>query len=97
MTVYAIATLNIHDRSTYANYESGFMAALQNYHAKILSVDESPLVLEGQWTFTRTVILEFSDADELQRWYNGDEYQAILPHRKAASNGHVVVVNGLPA
>ena len=97
MTVYAIATLNIHDRSTYANYESGFMAVLENYDARVLSVDESPLVLEGQWTFTRTVIVEFSDADELQRWYNSDGYQAILKHRKAASDGNVVVVNGLPA
>jgi uncharacterized protein (DUF1330 family) len=97
MTVYAIATLNIHDRSTYANYESGFMAVLENYDAKVLSVDESPLVLEGQWTFTRTVIVEFSDTDELQRWYNSDGYQAILTHRKAASDGNVVVVNGLPA
>jgi uncharacterized protein (DUF1330 family) len=97
VTVYAIATLNIHDRSTYADYESGFMAALENYDAKILSVDESPLVLEGQWPFTRTVILEFSDADELQRWYGSEAYQAILPHRQAASDGHVVVVNGLPS
>ncbi|XOV83693.1 MAG: DUF1330 domain-containing protein [bacterium] len=57
MTVYAIATLNIHDRSTCANYESGFMGALENYDGKILSVDEKPLILEGQWTFARTVIV----------------------------------------
>lgn len=42
MTVYAIATIHIHDRSTYANYESGFMAVLANYDAKVLSVDENP-------------------------------------------------------
>ena len=97
MTVYAIATLNINDRDTYADYENGFMAALQHYDGQILAVEESPVVLEGQWTFTRTVILKFSDGEELHRWYNSDAYQSILPHRLAASEGSVVVVNGLPA
>jgi uncharacterized protein (DUF1330 family) len=95
MPVYAIATLNIHDRTQYAEYEAGFMAILDQYDGKILSVDESPVVLEGQWPFTRTVLLEFTDADELQRWYGSDAYQTLMKHRLAASDGHVVIINGL--
>jgi uncharacterized protein (DUF1330 family) len=71
------------------------MDIFNQYDGKILSVDESPVVLEGQWPFTRTVLLEFTDADELQRWYKSDAYQTLMKHRLSASDGHVVIINGL--
>lgn len=96
MTVYAIATLNIHDREGYSPYEDGFMEVFNQYSGQILSVDEAPTTLEGEWGFTRTVLLSFPDKAALDSWYNSDAYQKLLSHRLAASNGNVVVIAGLP-
>ena len=96
MATYAIATLNIHDRERYSAYEAGFMDAFDGFGGKILSVDEQPHTLEGAWEFTRTVIIEFPDRAQADAWYTSDGYQAILPHRLAASSGSVVFVAGLP-
>lgn len=96
MTVYAIATLNIHDRERYAAYEAGFMDVFAQYAGKLLAVDESPTVLEGDWPYIRTVVIEFPSKSDLLAWYESDDYQIILQHRFAASTGNVVVLDGLP-
>lgn len=97
MTVYAIATLNIHDRERYAQYEAGFMDIFSAHNGAILAVDEAPATLEGDWAFTRTVLLSFPSRADLDAWYQSDPYQEILQHRLAASSGNVVVIDGLPA
>jgi uncharacterized protein (DUF1330 family) len=35
------------------------MEIFSKYAGRVLSVDEAPTVLEGQWSFTRTVLLDF--------------------------------------
>ncbi len=97
MTVYAIATLNIHDRERYAAYENGFMDIFNEHGGSILAVDESPSTLEGAWDYTRTVLISFPDRAALDGWYQSDGYQQLLEHRLAAADGNVVVLDGLPA
>ena len=59
MTVYIIAAFTIHDRSEYNKYESGFAEVFAKFDGKMLSVDEDPMVLSGDWQATRSVIIEF--------------------------------------
>ncbi len=96
MTAYAIATLNIHDRGEYARYENGFMDIFNQYNGTMLAVDETPQTLEGDWSYTRTVLIEFPSKADLLAWYNSDAYQALLKHRLAASDGNVVMLDVLP-
>lgn len=96
MSIYLIATLEIEDRDTYRRYEEGFMEIFQRFGGELLSVEEAPVVLEGEWTWTRTVLIRFADADTALRWYHSDEYQALMRHRLDASTGNVVMIKGLP-
>lgn len=93
--VYLVALLNIHDRDRYANYEAGFMAIFQRFGGTLLSVDESPTLIEGEWPWTRTVLIHFPNAQEASAWYESDDYQQIAQHRFAASVGQIVRLNGL--
>ena len=95
MTVYAIATLNIHDPERYAAYEDNFMEIFTDHDGSLLAVDENPCTLEGAWDFTRTVLISFPDRAALDAWYQSDAYQQILVHRLAASEGNVVILEGL--
>ncbi len=95
MSHYLIATINIVDRETYSLYEAGFMDIFSQYNGKMLAVDEKPHLLEGSWTFTRTVLIEFPSEDDALAWYRSDEYQALAKHRFAASDGNVVLIRGI--
>jgi len=94
MPVYLMAQLNIHDRATYAKYGSAFMDVFNPYGGKLLSVEEEPEVLEGEWGYTRTVLLEFPSEALAHAWYESVDYQAIARHRRAASTANVVVIRG---
>ena len=94
MPVFIVAQITIHDRATYANYEAGFGAIFARYEGQMLSVDDNPEVLEGEWPHSRTVIIQFPSADEAKRWFDSPEYQALAEHRKAASIGNIALLKG---
>ena len=92
MSIYLIAQLDIHDRATYAKYASAFMEIFNRYGDKLLSVEEEPEVLEGEWSYTRTVLLEFPSQEQARVWYESADSQEIARHRRAASVANVALL-----
>jgi uncharacterized protein (DUF1330 family) len=95
MTVYFVALVNITDRDGFGAYEQGFMDVFKQFGGSILAVDDAPTVLEGNWPHTRTVLMSFPSAEELERWYRSDAYQAVARHRYNASSADIAVIKGL--
>ncbi len=95
MSVYIIARFKIHDRSEYDQYSAGFSAVFQKFDGKMLSVDEEPMVLAGEWDDTRSVIIQFPSQESALAWMNSDDYQAIAKHRNAGSTVNSILVKGL--
>jgi uncharacterized protein (DUF1330 family) len=94
MSVYIVAQIDIHDRDTYAKYQDGFAEVFARYDGELLVVDDEAQVVEGEWPYSRTVVIRFANAEEAGRWYTSPEYQAILTHRLAGSRGNAVLVRG---
>lgn len=94
MTAYVVAKVTITDRETYARYANGFMAALTPFGGKLLSVDEAPEVIEGEWRCTRTVLAEFASKAVMKAWYASPAYQVLVQHRFAASSADIVLLEG---
>ena len=97
MTTYVTAQINIQNREKYALYEQGFMEVFVRYEGKMLAVDEAPQVWEGQWTCSRTVLIEFPSVEAAKAWYNSTEYQQLASHRWAASNANIALLEGVVA
>ncbi len=95
MAHYLIDHIDINYREKYAKYESGFLDFFLIFYGKILSVEENEHLLEGQWPFTRTVLIEFPSQEDALDWYNSIEYQVLVQHRFAASTANIVIVSGL--
>ena len=85
---------NYEDRSQYDLYESGFGEVFAKFDGTMLSVDEDPLILAGDWTATRSVIIEFPSEKSALTWMASDEYQAIAEHRNAGSTVNSILVKG---
>lgn len=94
MKCYFIARIDVHDEIGYARYLDGPDPVLARYGAEVLAVDESVVVLEGQWPGTRTVLISFPDEAHARAWYDSPEYQAIALHRFGAASADAVFVKG---
>lgn len=97
MSVYAVALITIRDRAAYTKYEAGFADIFNLYSGEILSVEESPRVIEGDWPFTRTVLLRFPSDADFRAWYDSPAYQALAQHRYRGSSAQLVLINGRDA
>ena len=95
MAVYALAQLTIHDHDRYQKYVAGFLPTLKPFNGKPLVNDEAPAVLEGEWSHSKVVLLEFPDEASLTGWAQSDAYQAIVQERLSAANGPVLMLHGL--
>ena len=81
MGAYCVAKSDIHDQTTYAKYSEGFLKIAHRHKGRLLSVDESPMVLVDDWLGTRTVILEFEHKESALTWYHSEEYEAFAKFR----------------
>jgi len=85
MTVYIMSQIKIHDRETYNKYEANFMGVFEQFNGTLLSVDESPLQLGGEYDATRVVLISFPDAKSAKSWMLSDAYKEIAKDRLASS------------
>jgi uncharacterized protein (DUF1330 family) len=90
---YVILTEDIKDPAGMAEY--GKVASQAMAGSTLLSFDQKPEVLEGEWHGSQTVLLEFDSVEAAREWYNSDAYQAAVKLRQAAANCNGVIVSGL--
>ena len=94
MKHYFVANIRIHNKTEYQKYLDKVDAVFEKFSGKYLAVDSSPLLLEGKWSYSKTVIIEFRSKKDFENWYNSDEYQAILKHRLKASECDTILIKG---
>ena len=94
MPHYFVAQIKINDTKEYQKYIDKAGAIFKKFNGKYLAVDNNPTVLEGQWEYTRTVLIEFPSKEDFNDWYNSDEYQTIVKHRLKAADCDTILVAG---
>ena len=92
MSVYFIANIRINDEDKYQKYIERVSEIFSKFNGKYLKVDNEPVILEGEWDYSRLVLIEFPDEDSLNKWYYSDEYQTILKHRLLGAKCDTIVV-----
>lgn len=95
MSVYMISRMTIHDRDEYEKYADQFMGVFEKFDGKLLSVDDDPKVVAGEWSASRSVLMEFPDKAAWRAWITSPEYKEISKHRIAASEAEAILVNSL--
>jgi uncharacterized protein (DUF1330 family) len=94
MSVYFVAHIGINDFEGYEKYLARCDEVFAHYGGEYLAVDDNPDVLEGDWSYTKTVLIRFPDEVEFRRWYESPEYQNILKYRLRAGKCDTVLVKG---
>ena len=94
MTVYAIAQGRVDDREQFDAYVTAASPTLEAHGARLLALDESPEVVEGEVSYPRTVILQFESEQAFHDWYDSPEYRAARELRGTAVAGTFILVQG---
>ncbi|MFX1538142.1 MAG: DUF1330 domain-containing protein [Promethearchaeota archaeon] len=94
MRGYFIAQIKIHDFEEYKKYLEGTDAVLKKYKGDVLVVDENPVILEGEWFYSRVVIIRFPSVEAAEKWYHSPEYREIVRYRHNASKADAIIVKG---
>ena len=95
MSYYFIAQINIKDSIAYQKYLDKAKEVFRKFNGTYLVVDDKPDILEGDWNYTRTVVIKFNNRKDFDAWYNSEEYQEILKYRLSASVCNTILTKGL--
>jgi uncharacterized protein (DUF1330 family) len=95
VAAYVIASIDVTDPDLYAEYRAQVPATIEQYGGRFVVRGGDKEVLEGSWDPPRIVVLEFPDADTARRWHSSEEYAPLIELRQRASNGHLVLVDGV--
>ena len=93
MTVYAVVQVEIFDREAYDRYQAKFWNVFKQFDGSLLVNDESPRLLEGQWSMDKIVLLSFPDEAAFRAWADSPEYSEIVVDRRAGANVTILLSN----
>ena len=95
MTAYVIVDINVTDPVRYEDYKRLAAPTVKLYGGKYIARGGKTETLEGDWSPTRLVILQFEGIEQAKNWLNSTEYSEArsLRHETAISN--MVVIEGV--
>jgi uncharacterized protein (DUF1330 family) len=94
MAAYIIAELVVTNAEGYEGYRTQVGATIDQYGGTYVVRGGAIEAIEGDAP-GRMVVLQFADVDAAKRWYNSQEYQAIVGQRQANSTGRLTLVEGV--
>ena len=95
MAAYVIAQIEVTDPQTYEAYKAQVPAVIEKYGGTYLARGGAVEVLEGDGPVRRTVVLKFDSMDAARAWYESDDYDPVKAIRQQASDGSLILVEGV--
>ena len=96
MPAYNVVDIEVQDAETYDRYKTLAPASIAKYGGKYIARGGNTEVLEGSWSPTRLVILEFPDAERARAWWSSAEYAEGKGLRQRSARTNMVLLEGLP-
>ena len=96
MSAYMVAQIEISDPEEYKNYLAGFLPIFQRYSGELLATSSCETeVIEGEWSYPRTVIMKFPSTEHARNWHNDPDYKSLAEHRWRSAKANLVLVEGI--
>jgi uncharacterized protein (DUF1330 family) len=95
MPAYIIVDINVHDPVRYEEYKRLAAPTVTAHGGKYIVRGGRVETLEGDWSPTRLVILEFPTVEQAKAWLNSDDYKPIRKIRHETATSQMIVVEGI--
>jgi uncharacterized protein (DUF1330 family) len=95
MTAYVIVDIDVHDPIRYEDYKSLAAPTVELYGGKYIARGGRTETLEGDWSPTRLVILQFENSEQAKKWLNSQEYREARALRHQTASSQMIVIDGV--
>ncbi|MGE5464517.1 MAG: DUF1330 domain-containing protein [Syntrophothermus sp.] len=95
MSAFVILDIHVTDPVRYEEYKKLATPTVEQYGGRYLARGGKVETLEGDWSPSRLVILQFDSTDQAKAWLDSPEYGQAKGFRHQASTSKVVVVEGV--
>jgi uncharacterized protein (DUF1330 family) len=95
MSAYVLLDIKVTDPVGYEEYKKLAPPAVAAYGGKYIARGGKTETLEGDWSPTRLVILEFKSAERAKAWLNSPEYSKARQLRHQTAKTNMVVIEGV--
>lgn len=94
MPAYVIVNVNTRDPEQYETYKKLAQETVSNFGGRYLARGGKMEVLEGAWSPTRIVVLEFDSYERARAWWHSAEYGPAKALRQRLSDTDLLIVDG---
>jgi uncharacterized protein (DUF1330 family) len=95
MPAYLIVDADVLDPEQYEQYKAASPGAIAAGGGRFLVRGGEIEVLEGDWSPTRVVVVEFANLEAAKAFYESPEYQAAIKLREGAATFNMIAVEGI--
>lgn len=94
MRAYVVVQVEVLDQRVYDAYRKEVLPTIEAYGGRFLVRGGTMTKLEGEWAYSRTVIIEFPSRADAEGWYRSPAYSKLRDMRLKASRGNLIIVDG---
>jgi uncharacterized protein (DUF1330 family) len=95
MAAYLIAEVEVHDEKLFEEYKKLVPPTIAAYGGRYVLRGGRVETLEGDWSPSRIVIVEFETAERARQWWDAPEYSEAKRLRQSAAHTRMIVVESL--
>ena len=91
---FVIFNIDVTNPEDYNEYITKVKPIVEKFGGEYIVRGGTNQVVEGNWQYSRTIVLKFPSYEKALEWYNSEEYQPIKQIRldNAISNGIIIQV-----
>ena len=89
---FVIFNIDVTNPEDYNEYITKVKPIVEKFGGEYVVRGGTNQVVEGNWQYSRTIVLKFPSYEKALEWYNSEEYQPIKQIRldNAVSNGIII-------
>ncbi len=92
MTVHVIIDIKVLNKSMYEEYIRKVPAIVKSFGGRYIVRGGKITTISGNWSPERIILLEFDNAEQVQRWLNSPEYKNVAPLRENATITNAIMI-----
>ena len=95
MSGFAIFNIEIKKPEQYKEYIEKVKPIVEMYGGEYVVKAGETTIVEGTWTYPRTVVIKFPSYEKALEWYNSDLYKPVKELRQKNSEGNLIIIKGV--
>ena len=96
MVAYVINDMVVTDPALLEDYKKLSPATVARHGGRFLARGGRVEALEGDWSPSRIVVIEFPSVEQARAWIDSPEYEPAKQLRQRAATSRLIVVEGVP-